>query len=73
MNRFLVMAPEVKTSCSSSSRVSSMGVICLGVLTPTKMADSILMSFVCKARLNYKIIRCKISPELGISMSYREF
>jgi hypothetical protein len=50
-----------------------MGIVCLGVLTPTKMAVSIFMSFVCKVWANSKIIPCKIRSELGISMSYMDF
>jgi|694.fasta_scaffold40836_6 hypothetical protein len=54
MKRFFEIAPEVKTNCSSSASDSSMGTVCLGVLTPTTMALSILISFVCKVGLGLK-------------------
>ena len=72
-SRSLFFPNATLISSSNSSKLSSMGMICLGVFTATKMAVSILMSLVCKACMNYKIIQCKIRWELGNSMSYREF
>lgn len=47
MNLFFDVAPEVNTSCSSSAKDSSRGMLCCGVFTPTTMAVSGFISFEC--------------------------
>lgn len=69
MNRFLDSAPELRTSCSSSASVSSMGMTCCGVLTPTTMAVSVWVAEECKGMVTKNKCHAKLRQRLGIQPS----